>query len=174
MLKLKLIRKILNRKGQSIVEVSLIAPLLLVALYVPADFGIAMFTAHLTQNAVREAARIGVSTKDPFDSPAGTAIANWLLDPTNPMRIPARLTAVTVTVDYYGPAAATCMQSVAVTARGNYNYFFYQLMRMLGATVPNSVAITRTSRMWYEFQPYTNATPMCGPTPSQTSTASRS
>ena len=167
MLKLKFIRKILNRKGQSIVEVSLIAPLLLVALYVPADFGIAMFTAHLTQNAVREAARIGVSTKDPFDNPAGTTIANEALS-----RIPARLTAVTVTVNYYGPAAATCMQSVEVKAVGSYNYFFYQLMRMFGATVPPSVAITRTSRMWYEFQPVTNSTPMCSSAP-QKSTASR-
>lgn len=162
-----IIRKILGRKGQSIVEISLIAPLLLVALYVPADFGIAMFTAHLTQNAVREAARIAVSTKDPFDSNAGSAIANEALG-----RIPPRLTSVTVTVNYYGPAAATCMQSVEVRAQGSYNYFFYQLMRMFGATVPPSVPMTRTSRMRYEFQPVTNSTPMCSTT-SQTSTASR-
>ena len=163
-----MIHKILGRKGQSVVELSLIAPLLLVALYVPADFGIALFTAHLTQNAVREAARIAVSTKDPFNSGAGTAIANDALN-----RLPLRLTAVTVTVNYYGPATATCMQSVEVRAQGSYNYFFYQLMRMFGATVPNSVPITRTSRMRYEFQPVTNSTPMCTAT-SQTSTASRS
>ena len=76
MLKLNFIRKIRACKGQSIVEISLIAPLLLVALYIPADFGIAMFTAHLTQNAVREAARIGVSTRDPFDNAAANAIVD--------------------------------------------------------------------------------------------------
>ena len=173
MLRLKSLKKILGHEGQSVVELSLIAPLLLVALYIPADFGIAIFEAHLTQNGVREAARIGVSTKDPFDSTAGTAIANEALN-----RLPAGLKAVTITVNYYGPATATCMQSVSVTAQGNYNYFFYQIMRLFGAAVPNSTPITRTSRMRYEFQPVTNSTPMCGPSPgsspSQTSTASRS
>jgi Flp pilus assembly protein TadG len=134
----------------------LIAPLLLVALYIPADFGIAMFTAHLTQNAVREAARIGVSTQTVFDNPAATAVANEALS-----RLPKRLSGAAVTVNYYGPATATCMQSVEVTATGTYNYFFYQLMRMFGANVPNTVPLTRTSRMRYEFQPVTNSTPMC-------------
>jgi len=68
--------RVVNHKGQSIVEISLITPLLLVALYIPADFGIAIFTAHLTQNAVREAARFGAST-DPFDN---TAIQNEALN----------------------------------------------------------------------------------------------
>jgi Flp pilus assembly protein TadG len=169
MLKLKFIQKIRGCKGQSIVEMSLIAPLLLVALYIPADFGIAMFTAHLTQNAVREAARIGVSTRDPFDDTAATAIANEALN-----RIPNRLNAITVTVNYYASNIDPCMQSVAVTAQGNYNYFFYRLMNIFGASVPVSVPITRTSQMRYEFQPVTNATPMCSGSPLETGTASRS
>jgi hypothetical protein len=142
---------------------------LLVALYIPADFGIAMFTAHLTQNAVREAARIGVSTKDPFNGAAANAIANEALG-----RIPNRLSPVTVTVNYYGPATATCMQNVAVTALGSYSYFFYRLMNIFGASVPISVQITRTSQMRYEFQPVTNSTPMCSGSPSETGTATRS
>ena len=156
MLKRNFISKIRGCKGQSIVELSLITPLLLVALYIPADFGIAMFTAHLTQNAVREAARIAVSTKDPFNSAAATAIANEALS-----RIPNRLDGTTVTVNYYASTIDPCMQSVAVTATGNYSYFFYRLMNMFGASVPPSVQITRTSQMRYEFQPVTNATPMC-------------
>ncbi|HEY9503362.1 MAG TPA: TadE family protein, partial [Pyrinomonadaceae bacterium] len=48
-----------NQKGQSIIEISLITPLLLVALYVPADFGVAFFMGNLTQTAVREGARVG-------------------------------------------------------------------------------------------------------------------
>lgn len=167
MLKPNVISKICGCKGQSIVEISLIAPLLLVALYIPADFGIAMFTAHLTQNAVREAARIGVSTKVPFDSPAATAIANEALN-----RIPQRLNGITVTVSYYGPTTATCMQNVTVTATGSYSYFFYRLMNLFGASVPVSVPITRTSRMRYEFQPVTNSMPMCSAS-SETGTASR-
>ncbi len=138
--------------GQTIVEIALITPLVLVALYVPADFGIAFYTAHLTQNAVREAARIGVSTKDPFDGNAADAIAMEARD-----RLPAQLKSVTVTVTYFG--GANCMQNVSVTAQGNYNYFFYQLVRLLGVSVPNSAPITRTSRMRYEFQPVTHSTP---------------
>ncbi len=45
--------------GQSIVELTLIVPLVLATLYIPADFGIAFFTAQMVQNATREAARIG-------------------------------------------------------------------------------------------------------------------
>ena len=52
-------------KGQSIVEFTLLTPLMLAALYIPADFGIAFFTAHLVQNATREAARIG-TVMNPF------------------------------------------------------------------------------------------------------------
>jgi Flp pilus assembly protein TadG len=145
-----------NARGQSIVEISLITPILLVALYIPADFGIAFFSAHLTQNAVREAARIAVSTKDPFDSAAATAIRNEVLT-----RLPTGLTAKNATVRYYGGGPANCMRFVEVAAGGSYNYFLYQIMRLFGSTVPNLVTITRTSRMRYEFQPVTNVIPVC-------------
>ena len=48
-----------KQMGQSVVELALITPLVLIALYIPADFGVAFLTAHLAQNAVREGARIG-------------------------------------------------------------------------------------------------------------------
>ena len=153
--------------GQSMVEMALITPLVLIALYIPADFGIAYYAAHLTQNAVREAARIGVSTKDPFNSAAATAVANEAMT-----RVPLRLKSVTVTVSYFGPATATCLQSVSVSAQGSYNYFFYQILRLLGVTAPNSAIIARTSRMRYEFQPITNSTPECN-TASLSLTATR-
>jgi Flp pilus assembly protein TadG len=50
-----------NERAQSIVEISLITPLLLIALYIPFDFGVSLFAAHLTQNAVREVARIAAA-----------------------------------------------------------------------------------------------------------------
>src|SRR5947207_8826988 len=56
--------RLLNNRGQSIVEIALITPLLLAVLYVAFDFGIAYFTAHYTQNAVREAARYGAVLGD--------------------------------------------------------------------------------------------------------------
>src|SRR5437867_13349176 len=48
-----------NQRGQSLVEIALMTPLLLIALYILMDFGIGLFMAHLTQNAVREGSRIG-------------------------------------------------------------------------------------------------------------------
>ena len=42
-----------NQRGQSIVEISLITPLLLIALYIPADFGVSFFMGNLVQTADR-------------------------------------------------------------------------------------------------------------------------
>ena len=142
-----------SSRGQNLVEIALITPLVLVALYIPADFGIAMFTGHLTQNAVREATRIGVSTKDPFDSAASTAIKNEAIN-----RLPARLVSPTVTVKYFAGGTPNCLQFLEVKAEGDYQYFLYQLIRLFGGTTLNTLSISRTTRMRYEFQPYTNAT----------------
>jgi len=123
MLRTGLLPRILNRKGQSIVEISLITPLLLIALYVPADFAVAYLTAHLTQNAVRDAARIGAAAKDPFDAAAATAIRTEALS-----KMPARLSSKSATVKYYANGAANCAEFVEVTGQGNYDYFFYKIM----------------------------------------------
>src|SRR5258706_915084 len=103
MLKTGILLKLPNRKGQSIVELALITPLLLVALYIPADFGIAYFTAHITENAVREAARIGAS-KDPF---VNTDIQTEALG-----RMPAGLTSKTATATLHTTGAADCAKFV--------------------------------------------------------------
>jgi hypothetical protein len=132
---------------------TLITPLLLVALYIPADFGIGLLTAHLTQNAVREAARIGVSTKDPFNSTAADDVGDIAFD-----NLPTRLSSPTVTVTYYGAGAVNCLRSVEVEAEGEYNFFFYQLLQLMGFPAPDSTTISRATRMRYQFQPVTNST----------------
>ena len=160
---LSFLAKLLNRKGQSIVEMALITPLLLVALYVPADFGVAFSVAHLTQNAVREAARRGAST-DPFDIAASTAIKTDALN-----RIPAWFGASkTATVTFHADGAGDCARFVQVTGGGTYNYFLYQLIRLFGLSAPNNQTITRTARMRYAAQPATYHTP-CNNTPTITS-----
>ena len=160
---LSFLPKLLDRKGQSIVEMALITPLLLVALYVPADFGVAFSVAHLTQNAVREAARIGAST-DPFDTAASTAIKNDALS-----RIPAWFGASkTATVTFHADGAADCARFVQVSGGGTYNYFLYQLIRLFGLSAPNNQTITRTARMRYAAQPATYHA-LCNDTPTITS-----
>jgi Flp pilus assembly protein TadG len=145
-------RRLLNRKGQSIIELTLITPLLLVALYVPFDFGVAIYTGHLTQNAVRDGAR-KVSTTDLLT----TSLANTLAT-TISGTLPAYLGSKQVTVNYYGdPGSTNCAQSVEVIAQGTYNFFWYRLIGLLGLAPENSILITRTTKMRYEMQPDTNS-----------------
>ena len=143
-------RKLLNLKGQSIVEITLITPLLMVALYVPVDFGIMIFTGHLTQNAVRDGARIAATT-DLFDNTLATNLATQFNS-----NVPQRLSSKQVTVNYYAGGAANCAQSVEVIAQGTYNFFWYRLIGLMGFGPSNSVSMTRTTKMRYEHQPDTN------------------
>ncbi len=154
MLRAGFLPKVLNPKGQSIVEISLITPLLLVALYVPADFGVAFSVAHLTQNAVREAARIG-SSMNPFDKPAieGDALT----------RMPKWLTSPTATATLYATGSANCAQFVEVVGQGDYSFFLYKVLRLFGATVPDTVQIRRVERMRYAFQPASYNAPCTAP-----------
>jgi len=153
--------KIRNRKGQSIVEISLITPLLLVALVVPADFGVAFFAANLTNTAAREGARIGsqigksggVDTNRDFDSTNALAVKNEVIT-----KMPTYLSSRTVTVKFYENSPANCLEMIEVTASGNYNFYFYQILRLFGANVPNQRTISRTAQFAYRYQPYTNDT----------------
>src|SRR5437867_3667677 len=143
-----------NQRGQSLVEIALITPLLLIALYIPMDFGIGLFMAHLTQNAVREGARIGTGlqktggSNPPFSF--SSTEANTVKAAVN-SRMPALLSSKSVTVNFYDGTG--CMEFIEVTAQGRYNFLLYQLMNMFGGTVSNNVAIARTTQMRYNYQP---------------------
>lgn len=162
------IRKVLrSRKGQSIVEMSLITPLLLVALYIPADFGIAFFTAHLTQNAVREGARIAAISAECGTLPCVTTVTESSCPGTNSIvkevctRLPARLTApLSIKTTLRGNLGDTCMRLVKVEVTGKYNYFLYQIIRLIGVTLTNNdTSITRAAELRYELQPVTYSNP---------------
>jgi len=141
----------INQKGQSMVELTIMLPLIMIALYVPADFGIAFFTAHLTENAVREAARIGTGLAAPFGSSEENQVRNETLN-----RLPARLTSPTVTVSFLDTGVANCMEVVEVTATGTYNFFLYQLVRLAGLSAPDTMTITRSVQMRYNYQSNSN------------------
>ena len=146
-----------NQSGQSIIEISLITPLLLIALYIPADFGVAFFVGNLTQTAVREGTRVGSGLQKSGDFPDlvfGTKEAGTVKDEVF-SRLPAALTGKSVTVTFYTGTA--CMEFLEVTAQGQYNFFFYQVMRLFGGSVPNFITISRTTQMHYKYQPYTNS-----------------
>jgi Flp pilus assembly protein TadG len=144
-------RKLFNAKGQSIVELALITPLLLVALYVPFDFGMTLYTGHLVQNAVRDGARIAASS-DLLDNTLATNLATQFYG-NLPAMLVSGSTTKQVTVNYYAGGAANCSQNVEVIAQGTYNFFWYRLVGLLRLVPTSSIPITRTTKMRYEFQP---------------------
>lgn len=149
--------KRINQRGQSIVEISLITPLLLIAMYIPVDFGVSFFMGSLTQNAVREGARIGSGLQKSGNVPNllfSSAEANTVKTEVI-SRLPAYLTNKTITVKFYTGTA--CMEFIEVTAQGQYKFFMYQLMRLFGGNAPNSLTVSRTTQMHYKYQPYMNS-----------------
>lgn len=157
----KLFSLLKSPRGQSMVEISLMTPLLLVALWIPMDFGIAFFVANITGTAARDAARIGSeigksggdSTNRNFTNTDADIVRNALVP-----RLPAYLSGRSVTVKFYEDTPANCLEVIEVTASGSYSFFFYQLLRLMGAAVADTQTISRTAQMPYAYQPYTNST----------------
>jgi Flp pilus assembly protein TadG len=146
-----------GQTGQSIIEMSLITPLLLIALYIPADFGIGFYMGNLVQNAAREGARIGSGLQKSGNPPNlvfGSANAITVKDAVF-NRLPGVLDNKLVTVKFY--QGTTCMNFIEVTAQGDYNFFLYKLMGLFGSTVPDFVTISRTTQIRHDYQQYTNS-----------------
>lgn len=154
-----------SSKGQSIVELSLITPLLLAALYVAIDFGVLFSTSHYTQNAVREGTRIGSILPDcAIDStipcvgtvtqPCSAATAPVVRETCDrlPQALAGASVMITLTGVYY---PATCMREVKVSASGTYNYGFYRVMRLMGVPVSTTTTVTRSADARYQGQPVT-------------------
>jgi Flp pilus assembly protein TadG len=146
-----------RQRGQSIIEITLLTPLLLIALYIPADFGIGFYMGNLVQNAAREGARIGSGLQKSGKVPNlvfGSANAITVKDAVF-NRLPGVLENKLVTVKFY--EGTTCMNFIEVTAQGDYNFFLYKLMGLFGSTVPDFVTISRTTQIRHDYQQYTNS-----------------
>ena len=147
-----------NSNGQAVVEFTLVFVLLLVIAWIPADFGLAFFSSQLAANASREGARIGAADPsyptqvDSCTLPACFALADGtILKETANRLSSALLPGATITVDpLSGP---TCNQVVQVRVEGTYNFFFYQLLHLMGVTADlNTQSITRETSMRWEHQ----------------------
>jgi len=168
----KLYHTLQNSRGQSIVEITLITPLLLVALYVPVDFGVAFFVANITTTAARDGARIGsVNKKSGTTSQGGIVIdRNYTSGDATVVRdavvasLPAYLTSRSVRVKFYEDTPANCLEFIEVTASGSYSFFFYRVVSLFGGTITNPVTISRTVQMPYRNQPNSNNTKCTGTT----------
>lgn len=145
-------------KGQALVEFTLIFVLLLIVAWIPADFGLAFYSGQLAQNAAREGARIAAA--DP-NLPAAVAVVSCAMPACytagniyneTAVRLPAALLgAATINVDYPAPGSAGCNQLVRVRVTGEYPYFFYKILRLIGITV-NVPQIQRSTSMRWEHQ----------------------
>lgn len=148
-----------SQSGQALVEFTLVFVLLLVIAWIPADFGLAFFSGQLASNAAREGARIGSAS--PTFNAATIATETCRRLPSALLSDPGALTGF-VSCSPYSNAkvrvellagSGTCNQTVRVTVAGNYNYFFFRLMRLmgLGGNFDDSL-ITRRADMRWEHQ----------------------
>ena len=146
-----------HSSGQAVVEFTLVFLLFLVIAWIPADFGLAFFTAQLAQNASREAARIAAADPNvasgscnmPCSSAPGGSALKAAADRMSPTLLPGALISLTLEP----PAGANCNRLVGVSVSGEYNYFFYQLLRAMGNTTPDTLNIVRSTSMRWEHQP---------------------
>lgn len=148
----------LTNKGQSMVEFILAFLLLFIVAWIPADFGLAFYTSQIAQNAAREGARIAAA--DPTLAPGNTtcnmpacySFGNIFNETA--ARLPAALlTGASITVQYPSAASTgTCNQRVLVRVQGQYNFFFYRILSLLGGSVPSSVTVDRSTEMRWEHQ----------------------
>ena len=150
-----------SKRGQSIVELTLITPLLLAALMVAVDFGIAFHVGNVVSTAARDGARIGSE----LEKTGGTATepdyaiaqAQKIRDYVQ-ARLPDYLTSRQIAVTFYeddpGVGPPPCAESVQVRISGNYPFTLYRIMRFFGFTVNASTLLARETRMRYNYQRY--------------------
>jgi Flp pilus assembly protein TadG len=142
----------LRDQGQALVEFTLIFILLVALTWIPAEFGLAFYTGQMALNASREGARLAAASKT-LDTTEITQVtcmrlSSAILRDASPNCSPYSNAKVTV-VPIQEPTG--CMITVTVT--GDYNFRFFQLLRMLTTTgaVPDKVSITRTTKMLSEW-----------------------
>src|SRR4029450_7953974 len=152
--------------GQAVVEFTLVFLLFVIIAWIPADFGLAFYTGQLAQNASREGARIAAA--DPtlgsgtlpgvtytatctMPSCSGNILSETAARISSAL-LPGATINVTLEADSVPPDLPNCDRKVTVTGSGNYNYFFYQLLRALGNTVPDTLNIVRSTIMRWEHQ----------------------
>ena len=147
-----------RNKGQANVEFVLVFIIFLIIAWIPADFGLAFLSGQVASNAAREGARIGSATKtiDAAEIASETcrrlSIA-FLTEPAaNGDTKCAAFSNARVLVELVA-GSGTCNQMVRVRVRGNYNYFFYQILNFIKVkTDLNSQLITRETLMRWEHQ----------------------
>ena len=145
-----------NRRGQALVEFTLCFIILIIVAWIPADFGLAFYTAQLAGNAAQDGARIAAADAT-LATQVGSctvrvncnAVTGSVMDMVSKRVGSALLPNATVTVALTGVA---CNQKVNVTVSGTYHFFFYRILRYIGGAANPNQVITRQSSMRWEYQ----------------------
>jgi Flp pilus assembly protein TadG len=141
-----------GKSGQTIVEFSLVFVLLLIVAWIPADFGLAFYTGQIALNASREGARIAAAERnlssDSCTMPC-TGETGVLRATADRMSV-ALLPGAEIRVNLQ--AGTKCDGTVTVSISGQYRYFFYHLLQLMGVDIINPVRINRSTRMRWEHQ----------------------
>jgi type IV secretory pathway TrbD component len=146
-------------KGQTLVEFSLCFVLFLVIAWIPADFGLAFFTNQLMGNAAREGARLASAERNLTSQvPAGNTISctmpcnggQELLQQMARRLSSALLPGATIRLSLEGGTG--CDRKVTAQISGNYNFFFYRLLSLMGMNTPPARNMMRATSMRWEHQ----------------------
>jgi Flp pilus assembly protein TadG len=127
-----------KKKGQTLVEVTLILPLVVLLVGAAVDWGLLLFVSHVAQNAVREGARVAV-TKTSMTEASSAAAAE----------INSRIPETPLFADFRGSVDVSCTATgiprfITVATSGNFNFMF---TRLIGFT---NTTISRSASMRYE------------------------
>ncbi len=127
--------------GQSLVEFTLVLPILLLLLFVIVDFGRAFYTWNIVANAAREGARTGAVQSD--TATINTAVTNAMAGLTT--------TSPTLTRTYTNVGAAKG-NTVTVTLDYQFTYVtpISPLLQLIGGSAIANPTLSSTSRMRLE------------------------
>ena len=147
-----------KQKGQTVVEFTLVFIMLIVIVWIPADFGLAFYTGQLMQNASREGARIAAASKD-LQTQIGTAAVTCTVPCTSGAEVlqttskRARLALIrNPTITMLLDPGTNCDRLVTVTVQGDHQFFFYRILNYMRLTSKSSQTITRAAAMRWEHQ----------------------
>src|SRR5258707_3898500 len=107
----KFLGKKIGSRGQSLVEIALITPLLVVALYVPVDFGVAFFLGNIVATVARDGARIGTGQTKTGGTAADPNFQNQDADNIEAAivnQLPRYLTSRQVVITFYEDDGTPC------------------------------------------------------------------
>ena len=146
-----------SSSGQAIVEFTLTFLLFLVVAWIPADFGLALYTGQLAQNAAREGARIAASDPTLVSGTTSCTMPSCsgnIFTQTASRISSALLPGATITLNLDpDTGASNSNRMVTVAVSGTYNFFFYQLLHWMGISGNlENMKIDRQTSMRWEHQ----------------------